>query len=202
MTLVSRNVFALVSIHTAITTISIGYGTYAGKIHDDDPNLQENQLLAKNFEPLTKFVTNMYTGERIEGVAGARLGKDCTFEDSAVIISGSNEIIEAFRALRYVQPEALSSPRVIDVDPNMEIIQVKYFLYQKYMGRLVVKSLLVIDVELAGDELVINKIEEQWNGVKPLGLFHYPSRRLNGILSFNLTKMFVTWKDIRTSISS
>lgn len=191
MKLISSNVLALVSIHAAITTISITYGTYAGKLRDDDLNLQENQLLAKNFDPLTKLVTSMYTGERLEGLPGVRLAKDCTFEDSAVVISGSNEIIEAFRALQFVQPEALSPPRILDVVPNMEIIQVKYFLYQKYMGRLIVKSLLVIDAELAGDELIINKIEEQWNGVKPLGLFHYPSRRLNGILSFNLTKMFV-----------
>jgi hypothetical protein len=188
---VTSNIAAAVSIHVALTTISIAVGIYAGKLDDDDPTMQENQVLAKNFEPLTKLVTNMYTGKGVEDIAGARLGKNCTFEDPAAICSGSREVIEAFRALRVAEPEALSQPRVIDVDPNKEFIQVKYFLSQKYMDRLQVKSLLVVDAELSGDELVIKKIEEQWNGVKPLGFFYYPSRRLNGILSFNMTKLFV-----------
>lgn len=189
--IITSNIAAFVSVHIAITAISIGYGTYAGKMREDDPNYQENSQLAKNFDPLTTLVTSMYAGKGVAGIHGVRLGKNCTFEDPAAICSGSEEIMEAFRALRVAEPESVSLPRVVDVDPNVENLQVTYFLHQKYVGGLVVKSLLVVDAELEGGELVISKIEEQWNGVRPLGFLYYPSRRLNGIISFNMTKLFI-----------
>lgn len=187
---ITSNISAVASAHIAITAISIGYGTYAGKIREDDPNYQENSQLAKNFGPLTTLVTSMYSGKGVADIHGIRLGKTCTFEDPAAICSGAEEVVEAFRALSVAKPESVSLPRVVDVDPNVENLQVTYFLHQKYVGGLVVKSMLVVDAELEGGELVIRKIEERWNGVRPLGFFYYPSRRLNGIISFNMTKLF------------
>ena len=132
-----------------------------------------------------------------------QLGDDATFEDSAVMCSGPEEIAEAFRALHVARPEFIRHPHRIDLEDvkesrdgtesNSAVVRVTYYMHQRYAGILTVKSLLRVTVDKCDSRKAsIVKIVEEWNGVEPL---EYPpfflSRRINGILSWWLTTLFV-----------
>ena len=130
-----------------------------------------------------------------------KLAEEATFEDSAVICSGPQEIAEAFRALHVARPEFIRHPHRIDVkqsqyggkDSNSAVAHITYYMHQRYAGMLTVKSLLRVTVDRSDTrEARIVKIVEEWNGVEPLA--HPPfflSRRINGICSWWLTSLFV-----------
>ena len=160
---------------------------------------------AKHYQKVTNFVTDMYSGNGVIETHELRLASTATFEDPAAICCTSKEIKEAFRALEVAQPNCLSKPICISVQPNGESIELTYHLNQLYGNFLNVRSLLVINFRLArmnGGEMPENyfevtKLEERWNGSEPLGFLPFwISRRINGLISWNLTRLLIGEKKV------
>jgi hypothetical protein len=134
---------------------------------------------------------------------GVRMTNAVTFEDPAAICKGIHEVQEAFRALKALHPESESPPRCVDVQPLGNSIVLTFVLNQQYQlplyGALHLRSFLDVTVELQQmkdnpeSEFLITRMKESWNG-KPLAwpyMLYYPSRRLNGILSYRFTSWFL-----------
>jgi len=189
-----------------VTFTSLIYSTYV----DNDPSRQGAKKLketfdAKHYQKVTNFVTDMYSGNGVIETHELRLASTSTFEDPAAICCTSKEIKEAFRALEVAQPNCLSKPICISVQPNGESIELTYHLNQLYGNFLNVRSLLVINFRLArmnGGEMPENyfevtKLEERWNGTEPLGFLPFwISRRINGLISWNLTRLLIGEKKV------
>jgi hypothetical protein len=198
----------LVSTQTLMTLTSIAYSAFGGrwlgrtkhqKLLDSDTSNEVPD--AAWYQTVTDLVTDMYSGKgataRQPERGVARLASDASFEDPAAICNSQSEIEEAFRALQWAHPTPISRPKLVDVVPKGETIQLIYSLHQQYtifLANLQVRSLLVVDVNLKQlkdtphySELEVTRIEEQWNGVKPLGFAFWFPRRFNGILSYYTT---------------
>lgn len=188
----------VVGTHALLTCASLTYNTYV----DNDPSREgkPNEVFdAGLYRKVTNMVTEMYSGKGVIETREVRLAQNATFEDPAAICSTPNEIREAFRALKAARPSCISQPKCIDVRPNGESIELTYHLNQRYGGFLNLQSLLLVDFHLARAEdgiteghLVVTKLEERWNGTRPLGaLPFWISRRINGLISWNLTRILV-----------
>ena len=222
---------ATASVQVALTAISLIHGTFANTLPPDNEEGWMLDRYAKKYTWLPQLdllVVEAYMGHGISprymclpptsgsstGTSsnGAnndedsrtfiKLGDDATFEDSAVICSGPEEIAEAFCALHVARPEFIRHPHRIDLDvkesrdgkeSNSAVAHLTYYMHQRYAGILTVKSLLRVTVDKCDSRKArIVKIVEEWNGVEPL---EYPpfflSRRINGILSWWSTSLFV-----------
>ena len=111
---------------------------------------------------------------------------DVTFEDAAVLCCGGAEVVEAFRAVRALKPEHVTTPQVCYSSSSSSAI---VLLHQRYLGCIVVRSQLHVRLDDAG---LMRSIEERWNG-KPLPGAAFPLhampavRRINALLSFLAT---------------
>jgi hypothetical protein len=134
---------------------------------------------------------------------GVRLASTATFEDPAAVCRGLHEIREAFQALKSLHSMSLSPPKCINVEPQGGTILLTYALHQQYTlpwyGSMALRSIVQVTVqlhnieELVESELRILNLQELW-GSKPLAwpyLLYFPSRRLNGMLSYQLTSMIL-----------
>ena len=186
---------AAVGTHLVLSLASLAHGSgvfkRSSKSSSDDN--EEEAFDAFHYQFVTDFVSDMYAGKGMTR-PHVLLHEKVTFEDPAAICSTPEEVQEAFRALKYVNPESLSTPKCIDVTPKGESIDLTYRLDQRYAGMLEVQSLLVVNVQLAQiygtpeSEFVVRKFEERWNGVQPLGTYlFWIVRRMNGLISWNLT---------------
>lgn len=128
----------------------------------------------------------MYSGG---GINSDLVTDDVTFTDPAARCAGKQEVAEAFRALRYCNPQTLTTPHAsVAQDGSLH-----FSLHQRYFaGRLPgleVRSTLV--VRTAPDGRVC-ELEERWNGAP---LLWWPPfqwvRRVNGMLSSLLTPMLL-----------
>jgi hypothetical protein len=132
-------------------------------------------------------------------IPDVRLSSVATFEDPAAVCRGLDEIREAFRALKWLLPISLSPPKCINVEPQGETIRLTYALHQQYTlpwyGSMSLRSIVQVTIqlhnieELAESDLRILKLQELW-GSKPFAwpyLLYFPSRRLNGMLSYQLS---------------
>lgn len=203
----------LVGGQVLMTLTSIFYGTFGdsfsklnkGKLLDGD---REEVSDANWYQMATDLVTDMYSGKGAAGrqqeIGVARLAPGVTFEDPAAICESKDEVEEAFRALQWAHPTPLSPPTLVDVVPQGENIQLFYRLQQQYtfLFHLKVQSLLIVDVNLKQlkdtphySELEVTRIEERWNGVKPLGFAFWFPRRLNGLLSYYVTSNLLSSDD-------
>jgi hypothetical protein len=194
---VGSGVKAFLGTHVALTVTSVAHGA-VGPAQDSflGNKKREAAFDANHYKFVTNLVCDMYSGKG----AGAcspdhiELAEGVTFEDSAAICSGRKEVLEAFRALTVLNPESLERPVCIDVEPKGESITLTYALNQRYFGSLDVASLLEVNVHLSPipnnpeSKFVLTRMEEQWNGVKPVGsLLFWIVRRINGIISWHLT---------------
>jgi len=51
--------------------------------------------------------------------------------------------------------------------------------------------------EMPENYFEVTKLEERWNGIEPLGFLPFwISRRINGLISWNLTRLFIGEKKI------
>eukprot|EP00339_Tiarina_fusa_P019627 CAMPEP_0117081014 /NCGR_PEP_ID=MMETSP0472-20121206/57132_1 /TAXON_ID=693140 ORGANISM="Tiarina fusus, Strain LIS" /NCGR_SAMPLE_ID=MMETSP0472 /ASSEMBLY_ACC=CAM_ASM_000603 /LENGTH=187 /DNA_ID=CAMNT_0004808835 /DNA_START=70 /DNA_END=630 /DNA_ORIENTATION=+ len=173
---IASGVKAFLGTHAALTITSLAYGVY-GSFSEKETPRREAAFDAYHYKFVTDLVCDMYSGNGISGrnPDHIELGETVTFEDPAAICSGRKEVQEAFRALGIVDPESLERPVCIDVEPKGDSISLTYALKQRYLGSLEVASLLEVDVHLGPipnnpeSKFVVTRIEEQWNGVKPLG---------------------------------
>jgi hypothetical protein len=204
---------AAVGTQVFLTLTSLAYGTFGGRgssspaLTTEDDKEKVEVFDAKHYQMVTDLVSDMYSGKGIGRRTTTRvvLDEKVTFEDPAAICSSPKEVQEAFRALKYVHPQSLSRPKCIDVNPKGETIELTYSLNQLYAAGgldLNVVSLLVVNVHLAHiygtpeSEFVVTKLEERWNGVQPLGSYlFWIVRRINGILSWNLTTRLLSEKE-------
>jgi hypothetical protein len=166
---------------------------------------QKNQLLhakesfdARHYDFVTEMVTNMYAG------SGAKhdhviLDHSTTFEDPAAICKGKPEFQEAFRALTHLQPQSLNPPTCVHVQPHGDSILLTYALNQRYLGRLELRSLLMVQVQLQRrhdvpeSDFLVLRMEEHWNGIPPLSSYlFWAVRRVNGIVSHQLTSRLLS----------
>lgn len=200
----------LVSTHSLLTLTSIGYGMFGEYLMDKKSRKRnEEEVFDANwYQMATDLVIDMYSGKgataRQHQTGVARLSEDVTFEDPAAICYTKEEVEEAFRALHFAHPKCLSPPKLVNVVPMGDTIQLTYSLHQRYaVGiNLNVKSLLILDVNLKHlpdlpyySELEVTRIEERWNAVKPLGFAFYVPRRINGLLSYYITSNILPGKD-------
>lgn len=186
---------ALTGTHIMLTITSDLYGIFASA-----PQNNNNEVFdARHYQNVTKFVKNMYSSPRLT-TEGVQLSESVTFEDAHAICRTSSEVNEAFRALQALNPQCLSDPTCVNVQPKAESIEFTYSLHQKYAGSVTVRSLLVLDahlVQIKGDKnaesnFEITRMEERWNGIEPLSFFPFwVTRRVNGIISWHLTRRFV-----------
>ena len=194
-----------VGAHVGITVASIAYAT--GRLgganaelllRDDGKGPRDEAQNSHHFQIITDLVTNMYAGRGLEHEL-AELDDSVTFADPAAICRGPSEVSEAFRALRYLNPQSLMKPRCVHIEPKGASIILTYILYQRYMGWLSLPSLLVVDVQLKQrpdmpqSGFLVLGLEEQWNGVPLLTTYlNQMVRRLNGIASYRLTRQFLS----------
>lgn len=198
---------------TLLTLTSLVYGAFATQITEKKKIEHKEVFDAKHYENVTKFIGNMYSGKGVviengkqqQGQflsTGVVLSRNVIFEDAAAICSTPGEVQEAFRALRRLDPECLERPKCINVEPKGESIELTYSLHQRYFKSLYVNSLLIVNIHLSQiankrefNIFEIMKMEERWNGVQPLGMFLFTfPRRINGIISYNLTKNLIETK--------
>jgi len=189
---------AVVGTHALLTFASLTYNTYVNNdpIREGTPN---EVFDAGHYRKVTNFVTDMYSGKGVVETEGVKLAQNATFDDPAAFCSAPDEIREAFRALRVARPSCLSRPTCIDVRPNGESIELTYYLNQRYGDYVNLRSLLVVDFRLARandgipeGHFVVTKLEERWNGTRPLvALPFWVSRRINGLISWYLTRILI-----------
>ncbi len=199
----------LVGTHVALTVASIARAGIGGK----SIQKAEESFDAKHYDLMTDFVARMYQGRGIKSykknsigsgaiVTGVKLAPTVTFEDPAAICVTEEEVREAFRALKKLDPVSLSPPVCINVEPRGDCIDLTFQLHQQYtlpLSQLQVSllSLLTVTVQLqqmkdAGlpeSEFLVTEMKELWYGnplMWPYLLFFF-SRRLNGIVSYHLT---------------
>lgn len=183
--------------HVSLTVASLGLGFYDSHSSPEPEDIHES-FDAKHYDLVTEMVTQMYAG-RGAYHKHCQLADFVTFEDPAAVCKSPDEVREAFRVLKKLEPRSLSSPKCINVEPRGSSIALTYALHQRY-GLLSadLRSNLVVDVELMQirglpeSEFLITKFEERWNGV-PLqdNILLWATRRINGILSWHLTTRFV-----------
>jgi hypothetical protein len=133
--------------------------------------------------------------------SGVKLSPTVSFEDPAAVCVNEEEVREAFRALRSLNPVALSPPKCINVEPRGGSINLTFLLNRQYTLPLYnsrplnLKSLLIVTVqlqqmqEIPESEFLVTSMKELWYGnplIQPYLLFYVP-RRLNGIVSYYLT---------------
>jgi len=133
---------------------------------------------------LTKVVQQMYARGKVDA---PMFTEDVTFEDPAAICVGHNEVAEAFRALKVLQPKLLDPPTVT---PSGSVYVAD--LHNEYLLRnkaVVLRSSLFITV---GPDGRIVHLEERWNHRPLLDVAPVRwARRVNGVLSYSLTRFFV-----------
>ena len=141
------------------------------------------------------------------------LSKNISFEASPVISIGEQEVHEIYRAYYLFHATFLSLPRCIsfqqsstkDANGNdITKVQFKYLLHQCFFGWFEDRALLVIHANVRSKKLQkgnrqqevismeINRLEERWNGAPSWNnAWIWISRRINGILSWYFTSIFV-----------
>mmetsp|Transcript_9069 Transcript_9069/g.11152 ORF Transcript_9069/g.11152 Transcript_9069/m.11152 type:complete len:203 (-) Transcript_9069:278-886(-) len=199
------NFFLTTSLKTAcltqvtLTTISIAHAVQTSGVSPISAK-DNNELSLPLTHDIKKTITKMYSGQRL-GVGATITGphsvfsRDAVFEDPVAKCVGAEEISEAFRALRVCcSPVSLSPPRVVgnatmlnggDGIGCMVVLELR----QRYFGWLVVESLVVVE---AGQDGLIRRVEERWNGAPLLMMFPFSiMRRGNGLVSYFVTSTFV-----------
>ena len=140
---------------------------------------------------LDPLIEGMYSGRGAEEEIGDLvLSDDVVFEDACVRCEGRSEVIEAFRALKAIQPEIIGFAEGGCGDSRGR----DYDLSEKYSPKIFggtftfeIRSRLMVTMNKSGQ---VVRIEERWNHiplVPQLGLF----RRINGIASFYFTSFFL-----------
>lgn len=207
----SSAVTAAVGTHFALSLASLAYSS--GRFGGQSPLLQENfsrgrrslpkeVFDASHYRFMTEFVSGIYSGKGAKHHPHVKLADSASFSDPAAICQGAPETCEAFRALVFLKPHALETPRCVDVTPRGESITLTFALNQRYQvtnaATIVLPSLLLVDVQLQQrqdvpeSDFVVLRMEEQWNGVLPLSSYlFYFVRRINGIISYQLTKLLL-----------
>lgn len=230
----------LVGTHVAFTVASItraGIGGLQSNSNKKDISKgggeEEECFDAKHYDLVTDFVGRIYRGrgmkslddcknknksndtgsKRVDNIIGVKLAPTVTFEDPAAVCVSEEEVREAFRALRALEPVSLSPPRCINVQPRGDSITLTFLLNQQYTlhvplllyssrpPQLSIRSLLTVTVQLQQmqdlglpeSEFLITEMKELWYGnplLWPYLLFYVP-RRLNGIISYYLTSRLV-----------
>mmetsp|Transcript_20072 Transcript_20072/g.41124 ORF Transcript_20072/g.41124 Transcript_20072/m.41124 type:complete len:242 (-) Transcript_20072:540-1265(-) len=221
----------LVGTHIAFTLASIARAGIGGLQNHEDGTAKKQEIEecfdAKHYDLMTAFVARFYRGrgtkparnndtENHRGgsadgtntITGVKLAPTATFEDPAAVCVGEEEVREAFRALRLLDPVSLSPPRCVDVRPLGDSIQLTFLLHQQYTiplrlflpgppPQISLRSLLTVTVRLQQmqerglpeSEFIVTEMKELWYGnplLWPYHLFYVP-RRLNGIVSYHLT---------------
>ena len=191
---------------TAGDQLSLEYfqQAFSGASKKQDPPAQHKMFDAKpafdagHYKYVTEFVKRMYGGR------GAQhdhviMNPETTFEDPAAICKGYPEIQEAFQALTYLQPQSLAPPTCVNVQPLGDSILLTYSLKQRYLGRLELRSLLMVQVQLQQrqdipeSDFLVLRMEEHWNGIPPLSSYlFWAVRRINGIVSYQLTSKLLS----------
>ena len=203
-----KSVQMVVGTHCAMTVLSIARAGIGGGRTDDTECFD-----AKHYDLVTDFIGRIYLGRPVMkkekknrriSVAGVKFSPTVCFQDPAAICVNEPEVLEAFRALRLLNPISLSSPICVNVKPNGDSIRLTYRLNQQYTlplyhRTLNVKSLLSVNVKLQQmqdcpeSEFVITSMKEFWYGtplIQPYPLFYIP-RRLNGIISYYITSLLL-----------
>jgi hypothetical protein len=184
--------------HISLTAASLGLGLYGRRPPSDSSGDDNESFDAKHYDLVTEMVTKMYAG-RGAYHPHCHLADSVTFEDPAAICKSPDEVRETFRVLKGLKPKSLSSPKCINVEPRGSSIALTYALHQRY-GLLSVdlRSHLVVEVQLIQmrdlpeSEFLITRFEERWNGIPPQNnILLWVTRRINGILSYHLTKRLV-----------
>jgi len=201
--------------HLLITLTSVTYGTGIFRSSSSGDGEADVVTIAKktevfdahHYSKVTDLVSAIYSGNmsssRSWKTTVVALDENATFEDPVAICARRTEVQEAFRALSFVHPQSLSKPKCVDVKPKGRSIELTYALHQNYNfgslfggGGLEVRSLLMMEVHLeriigndvAESKFVVTRMEERWNGVKPLeNYLFWIVRRINGLLSYSLT---------------
>ncbi|CAB9506849.1 expressed unknown protein [Seminavis robusta] len=198
--------------HLVVTTASIHYGTgyWGGQsslFHQEysDHSLVSEAPDARHYQAVTRLVTDMYTGRGLSStttrlsVPAIGVSDSVSFQDPAAICVGKEEVTEAFRAVATLNPQWITPPRCIHVEPMGSTIALTYYLNNRYGGRFSLQSLLVVHVELQQlpharefNQFVVTRMEEYWNGVSPISnLLFWAVRRINGVASFQITSRFL-----------
>eukprot|EP00978_Attheya_sp_CCMP212_P000458 scaffold907_cov55-Attheya_sp.AAC.2 len=221
MFVIARGLNRLVAAHVVVSTTSVLYGAFGGSLSDEIMEAEsfshDGPWVSWVTSQLDELVNNMYSGKgvplhyclpRKKDGPILRFDPNATFEDPAVVCLGHEEIIEAFRALKFTNPQHVSPPRLLQLAPrknHKNAWSATYALDQRYGGLLSVQSLLVIHLDVMDETnntedgtdkanhnaVLIKKIEERWNGVALLGNIVWYSRRLNGTTSYALTSLLV-----------
>ena len=191
----SRIVFGIPALHLSLTCASLGLGLYGNE--DKLLLYGEESFDAKHYDFVTELVTKMYAGRGLKH-DHCHLAKTITFEDPAAICKSPAEINEAFRALQFLKPKSISYPKCVHVEPLGSSIALTYALHQQYsfLSSIVdLRSLLVVEVELIQrkdvpeSDFLVTRFEERWYGIPPQNIpLFWMTKRLNGILSWNVTK--------------
>lgn len=197
----------------SLTSASIGMGIYglplpfsSGKEHTS--KLQES-FDARHYDLLTELITQMYSGRGCHH-SHVHLDDSVTFSDPVAICNSADEVHEAFRILRILQPKSLHPPTCVDVEPRGSYIVVKYALHQHYgLLNTDLHSEVTVEVQLEQSTIynaqqpqssylvpesnfLVSSMKEEWNGNPlPRDPIFWIVRRMNGILSWHIFSRLV-----------
>ena len=182
---------AAAAVHTTHTLISLGAAllrpsqrSSAGVIEKNDEALKiQPERLAK----LEQTLGSMYSAKPLEpSTFEGAFAPKAVFQDPAAICEGQSEIEEAFRALRALEP--LPIKRQVAKVEDKNVVCFDSLVGYTIGGRSVqLESTLVVKDDGDGR---IESITELWNHHELLPMSWVP-RRLNGLVSYQLTKMLL-----------
>ena len=140
------------------------------------------EIRPERLAKLERTIGLMYSAEPFDM---SMFAETCTFEDPAAICRGYSEIEEAFRALRALEPLPIEQ-RAIKVKGDVVSFD---SLVQYKIGGYTTKLPSTIIVQDDGHGKICS-ITELWNHNSLIPLLQI-SRRLNGIVSYQVTKRLI-----------
>lgn len=133
---------------------------------------------------LERTIGLMYSAESLET---SMFAKECSFDDPAAACKGFEEIAEAFRALRALEPSPIRR-RVASVEAGRNIVRFDSLMGYTINGyKTQLPSTIVVRDDGTGR---IESITELWNH-QPLLPLSGITRRINGLASYHLTRLLL-----------
>jgi hypothetical protein len=120
-------------------------------------------------------------------VPESRWAPGSTFEDPAAACAGHAEIAEAFRALAALKPEQAGARQLSEFDGASRFTFTQKMKYSLAGRQIALESVVVVDDDGNGR---VTAMKELWNG-NELFFLGSLSRRVNGLLSFYVTKLLL-----------
>ena len=172
--------------HLAVSFANVSYAIIGGP-NDADSKISISQKDATDIQKnVLRSIKDIYSGN---GVENAKFSTEVIFRDPVAICEGIDEVAEAFRALKVISPKIMEEPKLFLGRSDKELY-VKIRTSYNCIKPFTVNSMCIIET---GEDGNIISIEELWNFVPLIdNSFFMWSKRLNGLISYRLTRFLIS----------